>query len=190
MVKLTEKQERFCQEWMLDPNTTQAYMRAGYSVKSPKAAAVEGHKLLKNPNIQKRIAELKAAAAKDFEITRNDIIRRYLRYVDQDIRKYYNEDGTLKPIHELDDDAAAALAGVETDELFEMQGKKKVFTGYSRKIKRWDAVRALEGLVKVLGFNAPVKFEGEIKAPPPDMSKLSKEELRQFIALSKKLNAI
>ena len=31
---LTEKQEKFCEEYLVDPNATQAAIRAGYSKKS------------------------------------------------------------------------------------------------------------------------------------------------------------
>ena len=34
MPKLTAKQERFCEEYLIDLNATQAAIRAGYSVES------------------------------------------------------------------------------------------------------------------------------------------------------------
>ena len=48
-MKLTEKQKRFCEEYLVDLNATQAYFRAGYSAKNENIAGVEGLKLLKFP---------------------------------------------------------------------------------------------------------------------------------------------
>lgn len=56
--ELTPKQELFCQEYMIDLNATQAYKRAGYTALNDNVAGVEGHKLLRNPNISTRVKEL------------------------------------------------------------------------------------------------------------------------------------
>lgn len=159
---LTAKIKRFCQEYLLDLNATQAYRRVYKNVKSDNVAAVQAHKLLRNAKVQTLISELQKKEAAKFEVTREEIIRQYYRFAFQDIRKYYNEDGSLKPIHKLDDDAAAALAGVEVDELFAGVGENRVKIGETKKIKRWDAPKALDGLVRMLGFEAPKKFEHEV----------------------------
>ncbi len=51
-MKLNPKQKRFCDEYLVDLNATQAYIRAGYS---KKGAEVSAHKLLRNTNIEKYI---------------------------------------------------------------------------------------------------------------------------------------
>ena len=52
---MTDRQERFCEEYMIDLNATQAAIRAGYS---PKTAREHAPRLLANVSIQNRIAEL------------------------------------------------------------------------------------------------------------------------------------
>lgn len=52
MVKLTIKQEAFCLEYAASGNATDAYKKAGYSVKNDRIAGVEAHKLLKNPKVK------------------------------------------------------------------------------------------------------------------------------------------
>ena len=52
MKKLTPKQERFVDEYLLDLNATQAAIRAGYSKRSARAIGAEN---LTKPNIQQRI---------------------------------------------------------------------------------------------------------------------------------------
>ncbi len=54
MLPLTTKQKRFCQEYLIDLNATQAAIRAGYSEKS--AYSVE-QRMLKNVEVKKYIAE-------------------------------------------------------------------------------------------------------------------------------------
>ena len=48
MEKLTPKQERFCAEYLVDYNATQAAIRAGYSAKTAGSA---GNRLLKNVEV-------------------------------------------------------------------------------------------------------------------------------------------
>jgi phage terminase small subunit len=56
MTKLNAKQTRFCEEYLIDLNGTQAAIRAGYSEKT---AAEIGSENLRKPNIAEYIAELK-----------------------------------------------------------------------------------------------------------------------------------
>ena len=55
MGKLTDKQEMFCREYIIDLNATQASLRAGYSEKTAQRIGSEN---LSKPLIQARVAEL------------------------------------------------------------------------------------------------------------------------------------
>ena len=63
--KLTDKQERYCQEYIIDLNATKAAKRAGYSETSAYSIAGEN---MKKPDILERIAELKAEVAEELKI--------------------------------------------------------------------------------------------------------------------------
>ncbi len=54
-MKLTDRQKRFCEEYIVDCNATQAAIRAGYSEKT---AYSIGQRLLKKVEVQNYIAEL------------------------------------------------------------------------------------------------------------------------------------
>ncbi|MDN5870470.1 MAG: terminase small subunit [Nitrococcus sp.] len=69
--KLTPKQERFCREYILDLNATQAARRAGYSERT---AHVQAHDLLKKPKIANRVIELQAARNAATNITAEQTI--------------------------------------------------------------------------------------------------------------------
>lgn len=55
--KLTDKQELFCTEYMIDLNATQAAIRAGYSESTARQIASQN---LAKVNVADRVAELKA----------------------------------------------------------------------------------------------------------------------------------
>lgn len=69
---LNAKQERFCQEYLVDLNATQAAIRAGYSSKTARSV---GNENLTKPDISSRIAELQAEVQKRCGITREAILR-------------------------------------------------------------------------------------------------------------------
>lgn len=71
MKGLTDKQEMFCKEYMIDLNATQAAIRAGYSEKT---ADVIGCENLVKPNIQAYIADLKAKRSEKVEVTAEKIL--------------------------------------------------------------------------------------------------------------------
>ena len=77
MAKMTAKQRRFCDEYLIDLNATQAAIRAGYSKKT---AYSIGDENLNKPEIKEFIA--KRMAAKDAELIANqDEVLQYLTAV-------------------------------------------------------------------------------------------------------------
>ena len=68
---LTEKRERFCQEFIIDLNATQAAIRAGYSEKT---ATSQGQRLLTFVEIQERIRELMQERSERTKITQDKVL--------------------------------------------------------------------------------------------------------------------
>ena len=74
---MTDKQKRFCDEYLVDFNATQAAIRAGYSIKSAKQIAQQNlTKLDLKEYIEKRIAEKQSQL-----IATQDEVLRYLTSV-------------------------------------------------------------------------------------------------------------
>lgn len=71
-----------------------------------------------------------------------------------DIRGAFNEDGRLKPMSEIPEAVAKAMAQVEVFEEFEWDGqaKERVQTGWTKKVKFYDKLRAIELLGKKLAM--------------------------------------
>lgn len=91
-----------------------------------------------------RVAELRAAAVKRTEVTQDMVIKELARIAFFDIRKIFNQDGTLKKVHELDDDSAAAIASIELVDIGE-DGQLVL----SKKFKTEGKIKALN----LLGVN-------------------------------------
>lgn len=87
-MKLTKKQQRFVDEYMIDLNATRAYKAAGYSVKSDNAAAVEGHKLLRNPKIIKHLKTRMKEREKRTEITQDKVLQELAKIAFDDMKNY------------------------------------------------------------------------------------------------------
>lgn len=98
--KLTNKQKRFIQEYLIDLNATQAAIRAGYSEKT---AYSIGQENLNKPEIQRGIAEAQNKRSERTQIKQDDVIRMLLENIEiasgkkavikTEIRK--SEDGEL-----------------------------------------------------------------------------------------------
>lgn len=174
--KLNGRQQQFCREYIIDLNATQAAIRAGYSSKTAEAQA---SRLLTNVKIQKLIQELKNKRAQRTEITADRVLQEYARLGFFDPRKLFNDDGSPKGIHDLDDDTAAVLAGLEVMEIWEGRGDDRQFVGYLKKYKLADKKGALDSIARHLGmFNDKVEVTANLNNP---FAGLSTEELRQLI---------
>lgn len=150
-VKLTAKQELFCNEYLIDLNAAQAAIRAGYSVDTAKQMGCEN---LAKPYLNEYISELKAIRLKKCEISQENVLKELAKIGFADIRNFYNHEGNLRKPHELDDNSAAALASIDVDEIKEYNrdtGTRDV-VGITKKIKLHSKTTALDLLGRHLGI--------------------------------------
>ena len=70
--KLTAKQQRFCDEYLIDLNATQAAIRAGYSEKTAKQIANEN---LTKPDIKNYIQERMEQKEKELIADQNEVMK-------------------------------------------------------------------------------------------------------------------
>jgi phage terminase small subunit len=155
---LTDKQIRFCEEYLANGNNaTQAAISAGYSEDTARSIASEN---LTKPDIKEYVNERQQQIAASLGINRDRVLREYARVAFSDIRKFYTVDGALKSIHDLDEDSAASLAGVETyEEKIAGDDGESISIGQTKKIKTYDKIKALDSIAKVLGYNSPDKIQ-------------------------------
>ena len=144
--KLTPKQQKFVEEYLIDLNATQAAIRAGYSAKRANAIA---HKLLTKADIQMEIQERRSKLSEKSGVDQDRIILEMKRLALFDVRSLFNPDGTPIPIKELSDDAAAAIVGVD---VVVSAGNAETGACKVMKYRTPDKNKALENLAKILGF--------------------------------------
>ena len=164
---LNPKQQRFVDEYLIDVNATQAATRAGYSKKT---ANEQGARLLAHASVRAAIQAGMDARAKTTGITAKRVLEQLERLVFFDIRTLYNEDGSLKAVHELSDEAATALVSVDTDEIFAGTGKERVAIGWSKKVRVADRVGSIQLAMrhlKMLTDKVAVGGDGDNPNPIP-----------------------
>lgn len=150
---LTPQQARFVVEYLKDCNATRAAIRAGYS---PRTADRQGSRLLRHRGVQQAVvgrrpaAEVIAVAKMELSVerTKQEIAR--LAYFDP--RKLFRSDGKPLAITELDDDTAAAVAGLDVLEEYDGSGEERTLVGHVKKWKIGDKNSALEKAAKILGL--------------------------------------
>ena len=77
---LTAKQERFCAEYAVDLNATQAAIRAGYS---PKTAKAQGSRLLTNADVKARVEADNAARAAKLALSADWVVEKLKQNVER-----------------------------------------------------------------------------------------------------------
>ncbi len=156
-------------------NASQAAVAAGFSQKTAGAA---GSRLLKHVDVVLTLQQRRKVVIEKMELTTERTLREIARLAYCDPRKFFYDNGAPKPIHELDDDCAAALAGMEVTEEFEGSGQDRVFKGFTKKYKLADKNAALEKAMKHLGqYEQDNKQRSPFDGIPRDTLKLIAERL-------------
>ncbi|QPT15221.1 terminase small subunit [Serratia rubidaea] len=148
--KLNAQMERFCQEYIKNPdNQTAAAAAAGY-----KNAAVSASRNMDNPKVNARIAELMKHRNKRTKIGADYVLKRLVEIDELDLTDIMNDDLTLKPLSEWPKAWRQFMTGVKVAELFEGQGDDKQMIGVLKSIKWPDKVKNLELIGKHVDVQA------------------------------------
>lgn len=144
MAKLTDKQDQFCREYLIDLNATQAAIRAGYSEKT---AGSIGDENLKKPEIQNFISELKAQRSERTEITAEMVLKELAKIGFSNIQDYIGADNSTNDLSTIDKNKAAAISGIKVTSV-SGEGYEKTTVEF----KLHDKIAALEKIAKHIGF--------------------------------------
>lgn len=142
MAKLTEKQRRFVEEYLIDLNATQAAIRAGYSVESARDIGCEN---LTKPNIQKVIAERMAERSKRTGVNQDRVVLELAKMAFVKMTDVVDSEGAIKEDASGDD-----LSCIES---IKYKKTDNEFGGsIEREVKIGSKLKALELLGKHLGM--------------------------------------
>lgn len=156
---LTEKQQRFVDEYLIDLNALQAAIRAGYSEKT---AGQIGHENLNKPEIQAAIDAALDRRSRETQIDANWVLTRLAAEAEADLNDLYNDDGSIKPMREWPKIWRQGLvAGIKHQEMRDSEGNR---TGeFIVDVKISDRIKRLELIgkhVRVNAFQEVVQHKG------------------------------
>ena len=145
MRKLTPRQQRFVAEYLCDLNATQAAIRSGYSAKT---AEWIGPQLLTKIHVAEVVQAAMDERARRTGITQDRVLQEYARLAFYDPRKFFDEDGSLIPLADLDDDTARAVVSFDVVRM----GNDKAGDGELAKVRMADKLAALNSVARHLGM--------------------------------------
>lgn len=157
-------------------NATDAAIQAGYS---KGGAQKQGYRMSKDPLILSMIDQRRTFIAQANELSTNEIMADMARALRFDPRKLYRQDGTLKPIHELDDDTALCLTGIEVVAMPSPDGDGDTPL-FVKKIKWESKATARDQALKVFGMYEKDNKQkaGALEGLPRELVQLMVERLR------------
>ena len=162
---LTEKQRRFCEEYLIDLNATRAYMAAYPRVKSEESAHACAAKLLRNATVESYLKKRIEDRQKRTEIRQDDVLRELASMAFLDITDIVSvRDGKvfIANTDELPPEKRKMISGIKEGQ-------------YGLEIKFYDRLRALEMLCKHLGLFDQKKDELDRKEQQARIAKLERE---------------
>ena len=185
---LTDKQKRFCEEYLIDLNATQAALRAGYSEKTAYRTGADN---LRKPQIEEYIAKRQKELSRSTEITQERVIKElaliafsnnadYAHVVEKKMQ--VEAGGALVDVLDKDGNPVMyrTVEPVLTEELTEEQKRALAVIKKGRdglEVKSCDKVKALELLGKHLGI-----FTDKIEA---NVNDTTRSELQELLAQRK-----
>lgn len=184
--KLTEKQKRFCDEYLIDLNATQAAIRAGYSDKTANRIANEN---LSKLDIQEYIQKRMKDREKRTEITQDKVLNELAKIGFVDIKQYLQYK-TAKTV--IDHDAETGEPIIDYKQIIDVLDSSEVDGSVIQevsigkdgtfKFKLHDKMSALEKIGKHLGmFTDKVESKNINENLNTDMTNLSADDRKKRI---------
>lgn len=148
---MTKKQKRFCEEYLIDLNATQAAIRAGYS---PDTAGAIGAENLTKPEIQRAVARDMAERSRRTGVNAERVVLELAKVAFVNVGNVIDAtDATLK-----EDAAPEDLAAIQSIKVKDMGDM-----GIEREIRMADKLKALELLGRHLGmFNDKMRLDAKL----------------------------
>lgn len=146
--KMTAKEERFCHEWLIDMNDTQAAIRTGYSKRS---AGVIGHELLKKPKIRDHIDKLRHQALLKADLTLDMLVNELKHFGFYSAKDFIEEGNHIPDLSKMTREQLKPVIGIKFTETRSYDGTPVLTTELKFVDKRAsvvDLIRHLGGFEK------------------------------------------
>jgi phage terminase small subunit len=143
----TDKERLFAHEYLIDKSKKEAAIRAGYSEKT---AVKIGSEVYNRPHVKAWINERLAEKCQELDVTAERIIQELALIGFANLKGAYNPDGSFKHFPDMPEEVQRVISGMDVDELFEGHGEEREQVGFTKKVRQWDKLKALELLGKNL----------------------------------------
>lgn len=159
MAKLTEKQQRFVEEYLIDLNGTQAAIRAGYSART---ANEQASRLLANVSVQQAVSERMAERSKRTGVNQDRVIMELAKIAFLKMTDVVDGQGQIRD--DADPDDLSCIESIKYKHSETDSG-----SCVEREVKVASKIKALELLGRHQGM---FKDRIEVSGPQEEMSKL------------------
>ena len=152
--KPLEPRERMFVGFYLESlKTNDAALKAGYSKHTAATTAslwVSDPKV--KPHVYKAVQEAMKKREHRTEVTQDRVLLELARIGFASGKKIVDKKDSIKSLHDMDDDTAAAIASIEIEEIFAGSGSERRRVGHKKKVRFWNKNDALNTMAKHLGM--------------------------------------
>jgi len=155
-----EKHENFCQELLLLKPQVRAYLKS-YPESTYEAACANSSRLIRDDNIQARLAYLRDERKNRYKMDAEDIHARMVMAASVDPADLNDHEGNPLPLQDLPPDVRICIESLEIDDIEVGQGQDKQHIGVTKKIKFMSKSKMIELLGRQAGmFNDKLHVSG------------------------------
>ncbi len=165
---LTEKQKKFCREYIYDWNATRSYLEAYPNTKNAVVAVAAASRLLRNVKVQTYITDIQKDLEKLAGISRMRVMSEHMKLAFSSIAHLHNTWINRKDFESLTEEQKSCISEIDTKIKTEYEydpdnpkEKKPVSVEYV-KIRLYDKQKALDSISKMLGYDAPIKIDANV----------------------------
>jgi phage terminase small subunit len=152
--KPLEPRERMFVGFYLESlKTNDAALKAGYSKHTAATTAslwVSDPKV--KPHVYKAVQEAMKRREHRTEVTQDRVLLELARIGFASGKKIVDKKDSIKSLHDMDDDTAAAISSIEIEEIFAGSGSERRRVGHKKKVRFWNKNDALNTMAKHLGM--------------------------------------
>lgn len=175
-INLTPSELQFLSRWLGGTTSVQAH-REAYpdTALNDNARRQEAKHILNSPRARAYIDKWHADVTKSAKVTVEEIIADATRVLRRDIRRIFNEDGSMLPIVEWDADIASCLQSITWGE-------------FGPTVRFEPKAQARDQLAKILGaYERDNEQKGKGEGAPPPTNKTAAELMQEIVHRSAKL---
>ena len=161
---MNARQQRFVEEYLIDPNATKAAIRAGYSKKTARSIGQEN---LTKPDIAAAIQQAQGERSERTQVTADMVVQELALHAFGRMGDFYSDTGRMLEVHEMPPEVQARLSSIKfTRERTHRTGDGVDETTVEEamvEVKLWDKLSALTLLGRHLGmFKDKVEHGGDV----------------------------